>query len=164
MVGKRGCSEPSPQISLNASLPKAKLSEPSATVRIRFCPSVGVATAWPSFLRGADSAARPVCCSLRGMVNIWPVSVLLHKRTVLLTGDKSMKGLSEARVQFVFCEGFFEKQPRVRAVKAEFGSRYAGGGSPNCPLPAGWPLTSNFSVPISSLANEGDDTYLVSLW
>lgn len=85
-------------------------------------------TAWPSCLRGAAAATRPVCASLRGTVNIWPVSVPLHKRIALLIGDMSMKELSEARNQFGFLEGFFSKQPRARAVKGEFGSRCPGVG------------------------------------
>lgn len=83
---------------------------------------------------------------------------------MLLISDKSMKELSEARDQFGVHEGFFSKQPRVRAMKMEFGSKCAGVGVLTCYLPAGWPLTSNFSVPIFSLANEGYDTHLVSLW
>lgn len=129
-----------------------------------FCPLLGVATAWPSLLHGVDSAAGPVCYSLCRMVNIWPVSVLLHKRTRSWFVTSLWKScLRSKRSVWV---------PWSVSLEAVYGKGHEGklwiqmcwSWSPNCHLPTGWPLTSNFTVPISSLVNECCDAYLVSLW
>ena len=50
--------------------------------------------------------------ALRGMVNIWPVSVLLHKRTALLIWDKSEEELSQKQgIHLGSVKGFSPSSP-----------------------------------------------------